>query len=650
MGRSFGYTGSTETFVVPPHVPGSLRIHVHGAAGGNSTPYVGSQWGGGGGCVQGSVDLAEGTVLTIAVGGDGSNNSGSAGGAGGLNPLAGYDGGPGSLGWAQGGGGGGAASVVLADGVPIMVAGGGGGAVIGPYSNGRSGGCGGYSGTLSTTWFGARIPAGGQSSFNAQNGWGATWSGPGAGGAGNTSWPGAPYVGFPGSGTTGGGGSLGSGKGAGGGGGGYFGGGGGGQAGNQSGAGGGGSTWFDATLVSDLSSPDQSSISGSGGQHAVVISWRGIDGPNLGDCYAVSRTVNTNATSELYLNDNATTAAAFPTKTFTPSGLPAPGTVLSGFQLHLSTVTALGNGPHLRVLDPTGSTGISGTWSGPSGVPGGTGDITLDAWDYWVTEYLTWSGGAASSNDVWTTVDNYSGINEIDLIVRCRAADWDAGITGFAATIARFNGSSVSWEVGRHSTGLRVVAPTNGQTAAACTFYVPWASLGVVDGQWRWLRVHTVGNTTDVYDSADGVNWTLAQSSSVPGSVLDGVSGSLIVGNGDNASGYYGSGFNGSISDLFFGTDVGADASLNLVAMTASGDTSWPTTGGGNWTRTTSVTATGSALGSGNPTFWFDTPIALDQFAVFLDNTTAGSYRIDEWCLIYPEVTNKVAVGMLVAN
>lgn len=108
MGRSFGYTGSAETFVVPPHVPGSLRIHVHGARGGNSTPYVGSQWGGGGGCVQCSVDLPEGTVLTIAVGGDGSNNSGTAGGAGGLNPLTGYDGGPGSLGSALGGGGGGA--------------------------------------------------------------------------------------------------------------------------------------------------------------------------------------------------------------------------------------------------------------------------------------------------------------------------------------------------------------------------------------------------------------------------------------------------------------------------------------------------------------------------------------------------------------
>lgn len=657
MGRTFSYTGTVETWEVPPHIPGSLRIQVRGGTSGNAFPYVGSQDAGPGGGVAGIVDLAPGTVLTIAVGANGSNNTGGTGGPGGLNPLGdfnGGDGGPTNAGQ-PGGGGGGAATVVLVGSSIVLVGGGGGGAVNGPYGNGRSGARGGTSSASGTTgaWFGARIPGTGQTGFNAENGWGGTWTGPGQGGLGRSSLPGPPFQGSPGVGHNGGDSSMEPARGGGGGGGGYYGGGGGGQAYNQSGTGGGGSSWWDPSIVSDVADPTFPTSS-------VVITWRGIDGPNLGDCYTVNRTMTTNALTETYLNDNATTAAAFPTKTFTPTGLPAPTTLLSGFQLHLSTVTVMtSNGPHLMVLDPTGSTGIAGTWSGPSGVPGGTGEITLDGWDYWVTEYLTFPSSASAPQDVLTTtLGSVPGTTEFDIQVRCRAADWDAPVPGTISSAGQIisQGAFGVFNVARTTTGMWLFARYNHTTGQANTnLTCPWSSLGFTDNTWEWLRV-----TADV---ANGIRWwvggpgawTVVQTDPWP---VDWVSwnsqADVRVGNGLLASSSLGRGFQGNISDLWVSDSVGGSQilNINLTAMTANNDATWPNSGsyGGTWTKGTGVTATGSGLGSGNPTFLFTTPMALDQFAVFLDNVAAGSYRADEWCLIYTPDTNKVSVGMLLAN
>ena len=372
------------------------------------------------------------------------------------------------------------------------------------------------------------------------------------------------------------------------------------------------------------------------------------------DCYTVAEVVGTSSATEAFLTASPVTQSLFPTKYETPSGLPAGGTMIAGFQIRMHTVTNSSGGWRVWTMDPTTAFGIPGTWSGVSGGDGANpGEFYIDGWDYWVTEYLNFGTSAASSNKVDTAPSgavSAAGVNEINMITRCRRSDWDGGYVGNGATLIRCNALSFAYEVRFDASGLRVTAPMAGQTLTASSFTVPIATLGFTDGQWEWLQCHTVGNTTDVYTSNDGVNWNHVHTGIVAGSVFSATSGYVIVGNGSNASSYYGSGFGGDISDLYFTTDVAFDANLNLPGMGSAGDSSWSTmtTAPTTWARH-SVTAIGSALGSGNPTFMFDTPIALDQFTVFMDNVNDGSYEIDEWCLDY--ITDDGwSVGMILAN
>ncbi len=366
------------------------------------------------------------------------------------------------------------------------------------------------------------------------------------------------------------------------------------------------------------------------------------------DCYSTNKTITTNATTETYLTASAVTQAAFPTKYLTPSGLPSGTTLLQGFQIPLATVSVMSSGgPHLRVLDPTGSTGVAGTWFGPTGVVGGTGEITLDGWDYWVTEYLTFPTGAQTTDVVSTTMTGVPGSTEFDIQIRSRAADWDAPVPGTGSNAGQLisQGAFGTYNVARTTTGMWLYArynlPTSGQANTNLT--CPWSALGFTDGAWEWLRV-----TADV---ANGIRWwvggpgawSVVQTDPYPVNWASWNSLSFIrVGNGLLASSSLGRGFLGDISDLWVSDTVGGPqvANINLTAMTASNDASWPNSGslGGVWSKGNNVTATGSGLGSGNPTFMFATPMPLDQFAVFLDNVTAGSYRLDSWCLIYPEI------------
>lgn len=116
--REFAYTGSSQTFRVPNHLPGSLRVTVAGAKGANAgvtSPTVIGR-GGSGGSIRGYLDIAAGTTLHVTVGGKPADaadftTSGGAGGGpflGGEGAGVSYGGGGGGGGYYGGGGGGGA--------------------------------------------------------------------------------------------------------------------------------------------------------------------------------------------------------------------------------------------------------------------------------------------------------------------------------------------------------------------------------------------------------------------------------------------------------------------------------------------------------------------------------------------------------------
>ena len=207
--QSFGYTGSPQTYTVPPGVT-SLQVDAAGAGGGSYN--AGNYIGGAGARVQATLAVVPGQVLTLYVGGAGVYSSGGGG----------YNGGGGTY---YGGTGGGATDVrgsgrQLAD--RLLVAGGGGG-------------CG------ASNSFGTRGGAGGNPTGG--DGLSLTCCGPAVSATGGTQTAGGTAGGGGGSnGSLGQGGSVSSCCPGGGGGGGYYGGGGG-----NVGGGGGGSSWVTPT-------------------------------------------------------------------------------------------------------------------------------------------------------------------------------------------------------------------------------------------------------------------------------------------------------------------------------------------------------------------------------------------------------------------
>jgi predicted RNA-binding protein with TRAM domain len=168
--QTFPYTGSTGSFTVPSGIT-ALTVTITGAEGGNggadATPAPVP--GGYRGVVSGTLAVAPGQVLTVAVGGGGATgvsnkNSGNASAAAaGTNPLGAYNGGTGGKAGANGssgfGGAGGAASVLQVSGSNVVAAGGGG-----------NGGSGQYGSTRGHTADAVYVPRADTSSTNGQTG------------------------------------------------------------------------------------------------------------------------------------------------------------------------------------------------------------------------------------------------------------------------------------------------------------------------------------------------------------------------------------------------------------------------------------------------------------------------------------------------
>jgi hypothetical protein len=270
---TFSYTGSDQTWTVPRHVAGSLKFLLVGGQGGDDSITVGL--GGSAGYIRGELDLAQGTELTIGLGGGGETATDPAAGiieiaAGGGGPRPGGDGGiygthalsppdP-AVSYDSGGGGGGGSELKVGVTV-IAVAGGGGGAGfnsggLGEDGAAQTGNGGGSLGSPSANsggqGQGGTTSAAGTGGYSATNKY-PTYLEAGADGSGGSGGDGASFIYVPAS-------TLGSSNcgGGGGGGGGYYGGGGGGGGTNvvASGAGGGGgSSWSDNTYVTEGTGP-----------------------------------------------------------------------------------------------------------------------------------------------------------------------------------------------------------------------------------------------------------------------------------------------------------------------------------------------------------------------------------------------------------
>ena len=203
---TFAYTGSTQTYTVPPGVT-NIQIETWGAQGGGSKPCSGplQEDGGLGGYAIGNLLVTPGDVLTIYVGGHPVPYEGSGVGPGGFN-------GGGNCG--QWGGGGGGASDVRVGGVAlanrVIVAGGGGGGNAGCPEHGAGGNGGGLIGDTGTDGGGGYLPASGGT--QVAGGAGAGGGSAGALGVGGT---GGYHVGGGGGGYYGGGAAYASGSGGG---------------------------------------------------------------------------------------------------------------------------------------------------------------------------------------------------------------------------------------------------------------------------------------------------------------------------------------------------------------------------------------------------------------------------------------------------
>jgi gliding motility-associated-like protein len=206
LGKTFTYTGGTQTYTVPTCIT-SFSVQAWGAGGGAGGGDGGSYLGGngGGGAYAGAIYSATGgDQLTIVVGGGGSSgyydnnwqgggvsgwgNTSLRGGAGGASGSC--CGAPAAAGNGGGGGGGGASAVYnTTANTTLVIAGGGGagGGAAAPYS-GAAGGGGGANGSngsgnyASNAWGGTAGASGSGAGANGVGTWGSVGGGGGGGG------------------------------------------------------------------------------------------------------------------------------------------------------------------------------------------------------------------------------------------------------------------------------------------------------------------------------------------------------------------------------------------------------------------------------------------------------------------------------------
>ena len=338
------------------------------------------------------------------------------------------------------------------------------------------------------------------------------------------------------------------------------------------------------------------------------------------------------------------------------SGAPAGSTKITAFDLTITaTADMAGGGPALAVAVseeasltplPPGTNPLSGTWTG--GVSPGDGQYRTspvdarysDNFSTWLTEYLTHGTSASSTNTVVQSPSAAFLPSELDVRFRIRRASYGSG-SAFGTIVCA---SGVAWEVradggGNLQAWVRTADAPNAQKLST----IAVGTLGVTAGAWSWGRV-TYDQTSHAirwWSSSDGVSWTLVQTNTFTGSTgivsaFGSTAAFLRIGNGQNASGVYASGFGGDIAFIELRGSVGGAVitDLNLAAMASSSTNPWNSTTAIANIRGSSVTVHGGFVGTETFTFVFDTPTRLDEFRVYIE-ALHGAVSIDEWCLDY---------------
>jgi hypothetical protein len=244
---TFDYTGSDQSFAVPPGVT-TLTVTMWGAAGGSSSvPWAYGAVGGGGGFVNGIFDVTPGQTILVIVGGGGATNQQT------RDAPAAYGGGG-----AGNAAGGGRSAISMDGGKTDFATAGGGGGGVGNGNGGAGNGGGGGGGDGAGSWAGK----GGSASAGGAGGVGKTGSGTDGTAAQGGTMCASPNCG----GGAGGGGGL------------FGGGGGGGSYGSGVGAGGGGSNFAD-----NLSSATSLTATGPTPPKAgTLLYYQGIGQANVG--------------------------------------------------------------------------------------------------------------------------------------------------------------------------------------------------------------------------------------------------------------------------------------------------------------------------------------------------------------------------------
>lgn len=320
------------------------------------------------------------------------------------------------------------------------------------------------------------------------------------------------------------------------------------------------------------------------------------------------------------------------------TGYPAATRSLRSLQVQMSihtdldgeTVWALASNP--GSLDPvagTTSPGASGVWSGAGGSEQlWSGDLygwEIPDFGAWETDYITFTSSSTQTVYASGTGTPFQTF-PMDLRVRCRRADWDA-VNGIAVLLRGTDQGL--WSVG----GNLSFRWHDGSTQ---TESIPWSTLGVVDGEWIWLRV-TVDGSDELrwYTSSDGSSWTQKGSTaSVPDFDIWMASTIAPTVGGGGAIG----GFNGDISHVEMWELGGALTwHLNLDEATSTSDTSWPTgVTGRNWTRFSSSlpAISGAVRGTETVTFTPDSPFPVGDVRFILGANDDGRVTIDQFTFV----------------
>jgi len=402
--QTFSFTGTVQTFTVPPCV-GTLTVDVRGGEGANAADRLPTNSTGGlGGRAQGVLTVTPGQVINIYVGSAGltNGNGGYNGGGAGGSSSAGSS--------CQGGfaGGGGGASDIRIGGTAlanrVIVAGGGGGSGR-DYCNGscQPCGCGGSGGAG-----GGLTGNNGSAAGNCNFGYPGSGTNFGGGGSQSVTANGGPgdnggtggSAGTLGNGGAGAGGSLD--VAGGGGGGGYFGGGGGGSASSGSGVGGGGGGGGSSFIAGLTGASTTSSF--QTGDGLVVLTYTSgmyvnISSTNSVLCTGASATLSVPGMTAYNWSNGSTGSSIVvsPTgnTTYSVSGMTSGGCpVLPSF----ITVTVSGGLPVLSVTSSTNNTCL-----GKTATLTATGALTY-----------TWSNGVTngvSFNPSVTTTYTVTGLN-----------------------------------------------------------------------------------------------------------------------------------------------------------------------------------------------------------------------------------------------